>query len=67
VHYVTLTSQFMAGEVDQILRAADEFVVDESKSDSGMESHSLAASTSSNVIAAKIVDKTIPNMSDYWK
>jgi hypothetical protein len=55
----------MASEANQILRVADEPVVDESKSNSGMESGSPAASTSSNTSAAKIADKTIPDMSDY--
>jgi hypothetical protein len=57
----------MVSEVDQILHATDELVVDESKSDSGTESDCLAVSTSSNAAAAKIVDKTIPDMSDFWK
>jgi hypothetical protein len=57
----------MAGEADQILRAADEPVVDERKSDYGTESDSPAVSTSSNVAAANIADKTILDMSDYWK
>jgi hypothetical protein len=55
----------MAGEADQILRTAAESVVDESKSNSGTESDSPVASTSSNVAVAKITGKTIPNMSDY--
>jgi hypothetical protein len=55
----------MVSEVDQILHATDELVVDESKSDSGTESDCPAVSTSSNAAAAKIVDKTIPDMSDF--
>jgi hypothetical protein len=54
----------MAGEADQILRAADQPIVDESKSDSGMGSDSPAASTSSNTVATKIPDEAIPDMSD---
>jgi hypothetical protein len=56
----------MIGDADQILRATDVPVVDKSKSDSGTESDSPAASTSSNTTIAKIADKTIPDMSDYW-
>jgi hypothetical protein len=57
----------MAGEADQILHATDEPVVNESKSDSRVESYSPAMSTSSNATAVKIADKTIPDMCDYWK
>jgi hypothetical protein len=57
----------MAGEADQILHATDESVVTESRSDFRMESDSPAMSTSSNAVAVKIEDKTVPNMSDYWK
>jgi hypothetical protein len=51
----------MASEADRILRATDKPIVDENESDSPM------VSTSSNAAAAKIVDKIIPKMSDYWK
>jgi hypothetical protein len=57
----------MDGEADQILHTADEPIVNESKSDSGTKSDSPAVSTSSSAAAAKIADKTIPNLSDYWK
>jgi hypothetical protein len=62
------TSHFMAGETDQILRAADEPIINESKSDFGMERNVLATSSfSSNMATAKIADKTTPEMVDYWK
>jgi hypothetical protein len=57
----------MASEADQILRTADEPIVGESNNDSRTESDSPAVSTSSNTTAAKIADKTVPDMSDYWK
>jgi hypothetical protein len=57
----------MAGETDQILCVIDEPIVNESKSDYGMESDVLAASSSSNMAAAKMTDKTTPEMVDYWK
>jgi hypothetical protein len=57
----------MAGEADQILHVTIELVINKSKSDSWMESDYPAASTSSNTVATKIADKTIPDMSDYWK
>jgi GH25 family lysozyme M1 (1,4-beta-N-acetylmuramidase) len=57
----------MAGEADQTPRTIDESVVDEKKSDSDTESNILAASSSSNVAATKIVKKTTPEMVDYWK
>jgi hypothetical protein len=61
------TSHSIVGEADKILHATDEPIVNESKSDSGTESDSPAASTSSNAATAKITDKTIPDISDYWK
>jgi hypothetical protein len=54
----------MAGETDQTLNVADEPIVNESKSDSGMESDVLVMS-SSNMAAAKMADKTTPEMVDY--
>jgi hypothetical protein len=57
----------MAGEANQILCAVDEPVVDERKSDYGTENDSPAVSTSSNAAAAKIADKTILDMSAFWK
>jgi hypothetical protein len=63
----TPTSHSMASEADQILRTADEPIVGESNNDSRTESDSPAVSTSSNTTAAKIADKTVPDMSDYWK
>jgi hypothetical protein len=47
----------MAGEADQIPHATNEPVVNESKSEAGVESDSPTASTSSNVAAVKIADK----------
>jgi hypothetical protein len=67
VRYTAPTSPSMADEADQILHATDESVVTESRSDFRMESDSPAMSTSSNAVAVKIEDKTVPNMSDYWK
>jgi hypothetical protein len=67
MHCATPTCHSMASEADQILHAADEPVVDESKSNSRTESDSPVVSTSCNAAAAKIVDKTTPDMSDYWK
>jgi hypothetical protein len=55
----------MAGEADQIPCTVDEPVVNESKSDYGMESDSPAVPTSSNVATTKIADKTVPDMLDY--
>jgi hypothetical protein len=42
-------------------------IADDTKSDSRTESDSRAMLTSSNAAAAKIADKTVPSMSDYWK
>jgi hypothetical protein len=58
----TLTSHSMAGEVDK-----SPHIVDESKSDSEMESNILVVSSSSNVAAMKIAKETTPEMVDYWK
>jgi hypothetical protein len=52
----------MASETDHNLP-----ITDDNKSDYGTESDILAASSSSNMAAAKIANKTIPHMSDYWK
>jgi hypothetical protein len=65
--YTTPTSHSMAGETDQIFHAVDKPIVNESKSDSGTESDVPAASSSSNMAVAKMVDKTTPKMVDYWK
>jgi hypothetical protein len=63
----TPTSHSMTDETDQILHVSDEPIVNKSKSDSRMESDVPAASSSSNMIAAKMADKTMPEMVDYWK
>jgi hypothetical protein len=55
----------MAGEAGQNLPIITEPVADDNKSDSGMESDVLMASSSANMVAVKIVDKVIPDMSDY--
>jgi hypothetical protein len=63
---VAPTSHSIADEADQILRIVDELIIDESKSDCEMGSDVPVAS-SSNVAAAKMADKTTPEMIDYWK
>jgi hypothetical protein len=60
-------SHTMAGEAGQNLPIIAEPVADDNKSDSGMESDVLMASSSANMVAVKIVDKVIPDMSAYWK
>jgi hypothetical protein len=57
----------MAGETDCSLHIADEPVVDKNKSASGAEGDVLVVSSSSNAAVVKMVDKTIPEMSGYWK
>jgi hypothetical protein len=57
----------MADETNQILSVTDEPIVNKSKSGSGMESDVPAASSSSNMAAAKMADKITPEMVDYWK
>jgi hypothetical protein len=57
----------MAGEIDQILRVTDEPISNESKSDSRIESDVLTMSSSFNMVAAKMANKTTPEMVDYSK
>jgi hypothetical protein len=57
----------MASETDQILLVIDEPIVNESKSHFGMESDVLTTSSSFNMVAAKMADKTTHEMVDYWK
>jgi hypothetical protein len=57
----------MAGEADQTPRIINDPVIDENKSDSEIERNILMASSSSNIAATKIAEKTIPEMIDYWK
>jgi hypothetical protein len=57
----------MAGEADQAHHIVDEPVVDENKSDFEMKSNVPVTSSSSNVATTKIVNKTTPEMVDYWK
>jgi hypothetical protein len=56
----------MASEADQIPRVTDKPIVNDGKSDSEMESD-VRTTSSSNVAAAKMADKTTPEMVDYWK
>jgi hypothetical protein len=56
----------MASEADQIPRVTDKPIINDGKSDSEMESD-VRTTSSSNVAAAKMVDKTTPEMVDYWK
>jgi hypothetical protein len=65
MRFTTPTSHSMVGEADQTLNAADKPTGDENKSDSGIESDALVASSSSNMAAAKVTDKIVPDMSDY--
>jgi hypothetical protein len=55
----------MASETDQIHRAAIEPIINNSKSDSGIESDIPAASSSSNMATAKMADKTTPEIVNY--
>jgi hypothetical protein len=55
----------MAGEANQILQVADGPIINESKSDSGMESDVPTSSSSSNMATTNMVDKTTPKMVDY--
>jgi hypothetical protein len=57
----------MAGETDQTLHVAGDPIIDKNKSASMAESDVSAASSSSDMATMKMVDKTIPEMSDYWK
>jgi hypothetical protein len=56
----------MAGEAGQINRVTDEPVINENKSVFEMESD-VPATSSSNVAAAKMAQKTTPEMVDYSK
>jgi hypothetical protein len=58
-------SHSMAGEANQILQVADGPIINESKSDSGMESDVPTSSSSSNMATTNMVDKTTPKMVDY--
>jgi hypothetical protein len=60
------TFHSMAGEADHIPRVANKPIINENKSYSEMESDILLSS-SSNVAAAKMAEKTTPEMVDYWK
>jgi hypothetical protein len=61
------TSHSMASKTDQILCVTDEPIVNESKSDPEMESGILAVSSSSNMAATNMSDKTTPEMVNYCK
>jgi hypothetical protein len=54
----------MAGETDQTLHAADEPTINETNNTSRAESNVPVASASSNAAVEKMVNKTIPSMSD---
>jgi hypothetical protein len=57
----------MAVEADQTPRVINEPITDENKSDSRTESNIPAGSSSSNIDVAKMVEKIISEMVDYWK
>jgi hypothetical protein len=57
----------MAVEANQILRVTDEPIINKSKSDFKMESDIPATSSSSNMATGKMIEKTTPEMIDYWK
>jgi hypothetical protein len=62
------TPHIMAGEIGQNLPITDEPVASDNKSSSwGGGVTFRVVSSFSNMAAAKIADKTIPDMSDYWK
>jgi hypothetical protein len=58
--YTIFASKAMAGEAEQVPPIIIKPTVDDNKSDSPM------ASSSPNAAATKMVDDTIPSMSDYW-
>jgi hypothetical protein len=66
-HCTAPTPCSMARETAHNLPITDEPITNDTKSDSRTESDSRAMLTSSNAAAAKIADKTVPSMSDYWK
>jgi hypothetical protein len=55
----------MAGEADQIPRVTNKPIIHDRQSDSEMEINVAATSSSSNVAAMKMAEKTIPEMVDY--
>jgi hypothetical protein len=55
----------MAGEADQVPSIIVKPTADDNKSDSRTESDSLMASSSPKVVAEKMVDGTVPSISDY--
>jgi hypothetical protein len=57
----------MDGEADQNPPTITKPIIDDNKSDFGMESDVLTSSSSSNMAIVKIANKTIPDMYDYWK
>jgi hypothetical protein len=57
----------MAVEADQTPRVINEPITDENKSDSRTESNIPVGSSSSNIDVAKMVEKIISEMVDYWK
>jgi xanthine dehydrogenase molybdopterin-binding subunit B len=65
--YAAATSHSMAGEADQTPHVTDEPIINENKSDFETESNIPTTSSSSNAAAAKMAEKIIPEMVDYWK
>jgi hypothetical protein len=57
----------MASEIDQTLHAVGDVAAADAKTFSQVESDTLAASSSSNVVAEKIANKDVPVLTDYWK
>jgi hypothetical protein len=57
----------VAGEADWTLYTDDEPIIDENKSNSGIENDAPMATSSSNMAAIKIAEKTILDMADYRK
>jgi hypothetical protein len=63
----TPTSHSMASEADQAHHVVDKLAADEGRSNSRTESDVPVTSSSATMATIKIADKTILDMSDYWK
>jgi hypothetical protein len=63
----TPTSHSMAGEADQTHHTVDKPTADKGKSYSRTKSDVPVTSSSATVATIKIANKTIPDMSDYWR
>jgi hypothetical protein len=57
----------MAGEADQSLHTADKPTANKGNIDSGTESDVPATSSFATMVAVKMADNLVPEMSDYWK